>query len=248
MSDGWNPWAVSVGTGPWALLRGPAPTTSGGSSGRRPCWWWNIATGALNRVSLASIPTRISVAGGLFAVESNPGAGLYTAGRQLYPWPSGLFGTVMLSGVIAGWQQGRLGVYEPTRHQFQPTPVTEIDGHILTPTLPNGEVWLPVWGPTIMLWPGDHQPWPDAHTHLTALSGAFPPAVAPSGALPTAGPFLVQVTQTIQVGWPDAVGKLTWRTLGQVAFPQEGPYDTSGDGLWWQGPTAWYVWHPPGPS
>ena len=123
-----------------------------------------------------------------------------------------------------------------------------MDGHVLTPNLPSEEIWLPVWGPTTMLWPGGHQPWPSAHTHLASLSGAFPPVSAPSGALPTAGPFLVQVTQTIQVGWPDAAGQLTWRTLGQVAFPEEGPYDTSWDGLWWQGPTGWHVWHPPGPS
>jgi hypothetical protein len=89
--------------------------------------------------------------------------------------------------------------------------------------------------------------WPAFDAYLLRLLGSYP-AVTVSALLVPWPPlsFLVHVTNTISIGWPNAGGQLQWRDVGAPANPFGPDFGVSWDGVWWLSPHGLQAWLNPG--
>lgn len=63
--------------------------------------------------------------------------------------------------------------FDARTQQFTLSGITEVAGHPVA-DLTLTAVWFPVWGPTVEVSPGEHQPWPNLHAYLVPLDERFP--------------------------------------------------------------------------
>ena len=235
-SAGWS--VVSVGTGPWVLISHYSTSM--------PQWpgshvtWWDIATGQLRAANLGR-PDRILASGDEFVVSGGTHPGVYKDGRQIAVLPPGMLADAAAGTQVAGWYDGQLGTYDVLAHHFQPAGLTAIEGHPVSPSLPGIMLWLPQWGPTLVVQPGGHQPWPNAHAHLTAISGNFAPTVTEPGLLGGGdNTFLIRVVgNSVEAGWPNSRGQWAWH---HVATTRSRNLLIIPNGVYWQDASGTRVW------
>jgi hypothetical protein len=241
-------WSIAIGRGPWALIQGPAQSGTGFSQEQSQWWWWNIATGSLTRAPLGNAYGPVLTTGDVFGISSGSQPGVYVNGRRTLTWPTGFRGAPTPNGQLVGWWHGTFGIYSGETG-FHPIALAPINGHALTPTLFWTVAWLPVWGPTLIVQPADHQMWPAFHAHLLRLLGSYPAFTVSAPLVPWPPlPFLVHVTNTISIGWPNAGGQLQWHDVGAPANPFGPDFGVSWDGVWWLSSHGLQAWLYPGSS
>ena len=234
-------WSVVVGTGPWVLISH--------YSLAMPRWpgshviWWNMTTGQLRAADLGQ-PDWILASGDEFVVSGGTHSGVYKDGRQIAVLPPGMSALAAAGMQVAGWLDGQLGTYNALDHHFQPAGLTAIEGHPVSPSFPGIMLWLPQWGPTLVVWPGGHQPWPNAHAHLAAISGRFAPTMMEPDLLGRgSNSFLIRmVGNLVEAGWPNAQGQWAWH---HVATTRSRNLLIIPNGVYWQDASGTHVWFGP---
>jgi hypothetical protein len=237
-------WSIVVGSGPWALVQGATQSGAVSTQESRRWWWWNIATGSFLSAALGNAADPVQTAGSAFGLSGGLQPGVYENGRRVLLWPAGFSGVPTLTGQLIGWWHGTFGIY--SNGGFQPIALAPINGHALTSTVFWTVAWLPVWGPTLVVQPAGHQPWPTWHAHLVPLREEYPATTVSPPLVPWTLPFLVHATTTIQIGWPNALGQLQWHDVGALANPPMPEFGVSWDGVWWQAPHGLEAWLYPG--
>jgi hypothetical protein len=197
--------------------------------------WWNMATGYLAAASLGH-PSRVFPNGAAVVVVGRSRPGLYPAGHRVDALPDSFVGFAAVGTDIFGTLHGQWGFYDLPSRRFRPVTLRTVAGH----RIPQGSYsvsWLPVWGPTFVIAPGGHQPWP-GRTYVVPVSDRYPALVVPGLVVGLSGPVLVRTRgRTLTVGRPDAQGRLKWEVVGSLASPWGG-YGAMFNGLWRSSPNG----------